>query len=201
MKYKITLFFVLILSAALFSQAGWKKEFSKNGIDVYTRPMPGTSIKEFKGTGVIDGTIEEVNAVLDNIPGLKSWMPDCLVSRVVEKKGAGHLIIYQVIKTPWPLEHRDFTFETVITKGGDRIIRTVKAVSHPSVPPVDKYVRITDMNGEWILKRYGESGDKTYAEYRIKSDPGGNIPASIANSTSKKLPYETILGLRKQLKK
>jgi hypothetical protein len=201
MKYKISLIFILLSAIALFSQTGWQKEFSKNGIDVYTRPIPGTSIKEFKGTGVIDGSIEEVNAILDNIPGLKNWMPDCLVSKVIEKKGSGHLIIYQVIKTPWPLEHRDFAFETVITVSREKITRTVKAVSHPSVPKVDKYVRITDMTGEWILKRHGEAGDKTYAEYRIKSDPGGNIPASIANSTSKKLPYETILGLRKQLKK
>lgn len=57
------------------------------------------------------------------------------------------------------------------------------------------------MTGEWILKKHGDSGDKTYAEYRIKTDPGGNIPASIANSTSKKLPYQTILGLRKEIKK
>lgn len=201
MRIRIAIFCIVIASVSLSGAPQWQKEFSKEGIDVFTRAIEGTSIKEFKGTGVIDGTIEEVNAVLDNIPALTKWMPDCLVSKVIEKKGPNHFILYQVIKTPWPLQHRDFTFETVITVSSDKIVRTVKALSHPSVAPVDKYVRITDMTGEWILKKHGNEGEKTYAEYRIKTDPGGNIPVSIVNSTSKKLPYQTILGLRKEVVK
>jgi hypothetical protein len=81
----------------------------------------------------------------------------------------------------------------------------IKALSYPSVPPAvppaDKYARITDLTGEWILKKHSNAVDKTYAEYRIKSDTGGNIPASIVNFTSKKLHYETIPGLRQGLKK
>ena len=201
MRTWITMFCFIIVSVSVTGEPQWQKEFSKEGIDVYTRAIEGASIKEFKGTGIIDATIEDVNAVLDDIPGLTRWMPDCLVSKVIEKKGANHYILYQVIKTPWPLQHRDFAFETKITISPDKIIRTVKALSHPSVAPVDKYVRIIDMTGEWILKRHGNDGEKTYAEYRIKSDPGGSIPVSVANSSSKKLPYQTILGLRKELVK
>jgi hypothetical protein len=53
-------------------------------------------------------------------------MPDCIVSRIVEKKSNDYMILYQVIKTPWPLNSRDFTFETRIIKDKEKIIELLK---------------------------------------------------------------------------
>jgi hypothetical protein len=183
----------------LFGDNGWNAEFSKNGITVYTRAVAGSDIKEFKGIGIIDAPVEVVNNALNDIPNLANWMPDCLVSKIAEKKSDDYMILYQVIKTPWPLNSRDFTFETRIIKDNDKIIRTVKAVPHPSYPPTANYVRITNMTGQWTLLKQ-DNNTRTLATYQIKTDPAGNIPVSIANKTSKKLPYETILRLREQAK-
>lgn len=189
----------LFSSVMLFGDNGWEAEFSKNGITVYTRAVAGSDIKEFKGIGIIDAPVEVVNNALDDIPNLANWMPDCLVSKIAEKKSDDYMILYQVIKTPWPLNSRDFTFETRIIKDKDKIIRTVKAVPHSSYPPTGNYVRITNMTGQWTLLRQ-DNNTRTLATYQIKTDPAGNIPVSIANTTSKKLPYETILRLREQAK-
>ncbi len=189
----------LFLSVMLFGDNGWNAEFSKNGITVYTRTVAGSDIKEFKGIGIIDAPVEVVNNALDDVPNLANWMPDCLVSIIAEKKSDDYMILYQVIKTPWPLNSRDFTFETRIIKEKDKIIRTVKAVPHSSYPPTRNYVRITNMTGQWTLLRQ-DNNTRTLATYQIKTDPAGNIPVSIANTTSKKLPYETILRLREQAK-
>lgn len=182
----------------LFSDDGWYTEFNKSGITVYTRVVAGSDIKEFKGVGLIDAPVEVVNNVLDDIPNLANWMPDCLVSRIVEKKSNDYMVLYQVIKTPWPLNSRDFTFETKITKDKDKIIRTVKAVPHSFYPPSGNYVRITNMTGQWTLLKQ-DNGTRTLAIYQIKTDPAGNIPVAVANSTSKKLPYETLIRLRQQV--
>lgn len=189
---------ITLLTLPLYGDDGWKTEFSKNGVTVYTRAVAGSDIKEFKGIGVIDAPVEVVNNVLDDIPNLANWMPDCLVSRIVEKKSNDYMILYQVIKTPWPLNSRDFTFETKITKEKDKITRTVKAVPHPSYPPSGNYVRITNMTGMWTLIKQ-DNGTKTLAIYQIKTDPAGNIPVAVANTTSKKLPYETISRLKQQV--
>ena len=191
----IIFFFSTIM---LFSDDGWYTEFNKSGITVYTRVVAGSDIKEFKGVGLIDAPVEVVNNVLDDIPNLANWMPDCLVSRIVEKKSNDYMVLYQVIKTPWPLNSRDFTFETKITKDKDKIIRTVKAVPHSSYPPSGNYVRITNMTGQWTLLKQ-DNGTRTLAIYQIKTDPAGNIPVAVANSTSKKLPYETLIRLRQQV--
>lgn len=196
-NYTVVLF--LLLTSMLMGDNGWNTEFTRNGITVYTRAVAGSDIKEFKSIGIIDAPAEVVNNVLDDIPNLVNWMPDCIVSRIVEKKSNDYMILYQVIKTPWPLNSRDFTFETRIIKDKEKIIRTVKAVPHPSYPQTGNYVRITNMTGQWTLLRQ-DNNTRTLATYQIKSDPAGNIPVSIANATSKKLPYETLLRLKEQVK-
>lgn len=196
LKYTAIIF--ILSTAILLGDDGWYTEFSKNGITVYTRAVVGSDIKEFKGIGIIDAPADVVNNVLDDIPNLANWMPDCLVSRIAEKKSNDYMILYQVIKTPWPLNSRDFTFETRISRDKEKIIRTVKAVPHPSYPPTGNYVRITNMTGQWTLLRQ-DNNTKTLAIYQIRTDPAGNIPVAIANTTSRKLPYETLLRLRQQV--
>jgi uncharacterized membrane protein len=198
-NFRYALIILILPAVMLFADNGWNAEFSKNGITVYTRAVAGSDIKEFKGIGIIDAPVEVVNNVLDDIPNLANWMPDCLVSKIAEKKSDDYMILYQVIKTPWPLNSRDFTFETKIIKEKDKIIRTVKAVPHSSFPPTGNYVRITNMTGQWTLLRQ-DNNTRTLATYQIKTDPAGNIPVAIANSTSKKLPYETLLRLKEQVK-
>ena len=144
-------FFIL----PVWGKEEWKKEFSKNGVVVYTRAVSGSDIKEFRGICTINADIETVNNALSDIPNLASWMPDCLVSKIVKKKSENNLTIYQVIKTPWPLDDRDFTFETKIIRKDNKIIRTVNAVSDGAYPPVKKYVRIKNMSGRWILSSVG----------------------------------------------
>jgi len=197
LNYTAVLF--LLFTSMLMGDNGWNTEFTKNGITVYTRAVAGSDIKEFKSIGIIDAPADVVNKVLDDIPNLANWMPDCIVSRIVEKKSDDYMILYQVIKTPWPLNSRDFTFETKIIKEKDKIIRTVKAVPHSSYPQTGNYVRITNMTGQWTLLRQ-DNNTRTLATYQIKSDPAGNIPVAIANATSKKLPYETLLRLKEQVK-
>ena len=58
---KKLLFIVLIAAAAtstalLSAEENWNEEFTKEGIIVYTRPVEGSSLNEFKGKG-----IKEVN--------------------------------------------------------------------------------------------------------------------------------------------
>jgi len=197
LKYGAVIF--LLSSMILYGDNGWNTEFSRNGITVYTRAVAGSDIKEFKGIGIIDAPVEVVNNVLDDIPNLANWMPDCFISKIAEKKSEDYMILYQVIKTPWPLNSRDFTFETRIIKEKDKIIRTVKAVPHSAYPPTGNYVRITNMTGKWILLRQ-DNNTRTLATYQIKTDPAGNIPVAIANATSKKMPYETLLRLKEQVK-
>jgi len=186
-----------ILIPSVYAAGEWKNAKNKHGISVFTRDIEGSDIDEFMGKGLINAPLERVNMVLDDIPRLKDWMPNCLKSILVSKKSNTFITIYYELKTPWPLSNRDVVFSSKVIIKKDRIIRTVYAVKHPAVPEKKGIVRMTEMVGKWVLMR---KGDKTHATYWIKSNPAGSLPTSIANMASKTLPYETIKKLRTQVK-
>jgi hypothetical protein len=55
------------------------------------------------------------------------------------------------------------------------------------------------IRGHWILTAV-RGGKATEVEYQVHANPGGSLPDWIANLASKKLPQQTLLGLRKQVK-
>ena len=72
-----------LTSGTVFSASNWKKEFMKNGISVYTRPIEGSSFKEFKGVGMIHASMEACQKVLMDIPNLTIWMPNCISAKIL----------------------------------------------------------------------------------------------------------------------
>ena len=200
-KFYVSLCSVVIAAFALGSVAmggsAWESVKQAEGISVFTKEVPGSDFDEFKGVAVIDAPMEVVNNVLDDVPALATWMPNCIVSKLISKK-ANVITIYYELKTPWPLSNRDVVFYSKVIKKKDKIFRPIYATTHPAYPPKKGKVRMTDMVGKWVLTR---KGNKTHAVYQIKSDPAGNIPAGIANMGSKELPFQALQGLRRMVKK
>ena len=56
-----------------------------------------------------------------------------------------------------------------------------------------------ELDGSWTLDYLGPGATK--AAYRIKVNPGGSIPAWLANTTTKEIPFNTMLGLMNMVKK
>ncbi len=194
LKIITVIFLTLAISVPLYSGESWKLVKSKGSINVYTKPIPGSKFKEFKGVAYINASMEKINKIIDNISGLTKWMPNCIISKTIKKNSENHIILYQELKSPWPVSNRDFVVESFIKKTPGKIIRTLKAINYPAVPVKKGKIRITDMKGRWILTKKGDN--KTLVVYQVKSNPGGTLPASIANLASKDLPYKAIQGLR-----
>jgi hypothetical protein len=200
-KTILTLLLTIIISSValpLLSDGTWSEVKIKDGIKVLTRPVKGSEINEYMGVGIIEASLSEVNAVLDDLTQLVNWMPNCKVAKLIGRQSANHYFSYQVLKTPFIASDRDYVIETNIIITPQKITRTFKAVNHPDIPINEKLVRITELNGEWILTR---KDDKTELVYRIRINPAGNLPEELINSSSQKLPYRTISNLITFIKK
>lgn len=195
-KIEILIISILIAVPA-FSEKPWKRVVNENGIEVYTRGVEDSKFKEFKGIGEVNASIQVIANVLNDIAGMTDWMPNCSTSRLINKISPNHLILYQVIDSPWPVKNRDFIVESKITITRGKMHRTINAISHPEVPPVKENIRVIDMTGQWILTRIDDK--KTHVLYQIKSDPAGKLPAWLVNTASKDLPYKAIKGLREMV--
>jgi len=185
---------LLLVAYAGFSATEWTKEFTKNGVTVSTRAVEGSGFKEFKGEVLINAPLEKVDAIIQDATGYTSWMSDCLEAAILEEKSPTHLIYYQATKAPWPVSNRDMVLDVTVTKTPDKIVRKMRHSVHAKKPVRSGYVRVPKLDGEWIELRKGE---QTYVIYRVKMDMGGSLPASVANTTATKIPYETMLGLRR----
>lgn len=194
-KTIITALLTIIISTVAFpllSDGTWTEVNNKDGIKVLTRPVKGSEINEYMGIGIIEASLTEVNTVLDDLPQLVNWMPNCKVAKLIGRQSADHFFSYQVLRTPFIASNRDYVIETKIIITPHKITRTFKAVNHPNIPINKGLVRITELDGEWILTRID---NKTELVYRIRINPAGNIPEELINSSSQKLPYKTISNL------
>ncbi|HON79469.1 MAG TPA: START domain-containing protein [Spirochaetota bacterium] len=199
-KYFRTALLVVLMAATsgvVFSASNWTKEFTKNGISVYTRPIEGSSFKEFKGVGMIPASMEACQKVLMDIPNLTRWMPDCISAKLLSSSNGGSSVItYNETKTPWPVSNRDVVSQSKVVVTNDRITHYITAINRPDLAPLKSgNVRMTKMTAQWTLIR---KGPKTLAIYQVRADPGGSLPAWLANKSSRDLPLNTLIGLKRR---
>jgi hypothetical protein len=190
-----------LLSFTLFAQTEWREVKHSNGVRVFTRPSEGSPLDEFKGVTIIDAPLEVIVEVIRDVPAQPEWMADCIEARVVKQFGENDYLVYSMNSAPWPVSNRDVIVRSKGTanmeKGTVSIIFT--ALKDSPVPIRAGVVRITDLLGQWHLKKISSS--KTEVIFIIKANPAGNIPASIANMSSREIPYRTLLNLKKMAKK
>ncbi len=183
----------------------WKHVMDKDGIKVSKRLIPGTNRYEFKGVGVIDATAGTIAAIIEDVPGTPKWQKNCLHAEVVKWVQDDKQIQYWICPAPWPVKDRDVEFE-VNTKvdlnriekdlnTGSRIVVKIKALDTPVEPVNKKYVRLKRLRVKWVLE--GIAGGKTNLTYTVQPDFGPSVPDTFPNFMGKKLPYDTIIGLRK----
>jgi hypothetical protein len=223
------LFSFLLIAAVPAFASDWVQESDQDGIKVFTRPIAGSNIKEFKGEAVINANFKKINAVVDNIPNLERWMADTGTNELldqynVQPSGSKELFLYNITTTPFGVAYRYSIVYSKVTVTNTSIVRTIELSPESRLTPValtklkavesalplkkgkkvlDKSVKkqmvcVAELNGEWIFEKINEN--QTKVTYRIKTNPGGSIPTSLANSTAKSMPYNTIKGLIGQLK-
>ncbi len=180
----------------------WEKVSNKNDILVERRTVPGSNLKEFRGRGVVDAPVARVLAVLQDAPHRHEWMSDCSTSYVLEEDHEKRTqIAYHRTKAPWPVADRDSInrAEIRIDLQQRRIVLPFEAIDHPKGPPIKGVVRMPFLRGHWVLSPVRE-GRATEVEYQVHANPGGALPDWLANVASKKIPHDTLIGLRRQVK-
>lgn len=173
---------------------------NKNGVNQYQRTVNGSDLKEYIAITVMDARIEVVGEVFRDIEAQPLWMPTCIEARIVKKIDRNRMIIYTVMKSPWPTKDRDIVikndmkYDLINGKG----LITFKALKQPLVPLREDRVRITELTGSFKMEYLGR--DKTKLIYRQIVDPGGDVPLKIAYLIIKNNPYNTLVNLKEIVK-
>lgn len=195
---QIGLLLMVCLGAALpvGGQESWKSVMEKDGITVYARPAEGSPLDQFKGVMVVKASIETCVALLRDVPEQPKWMGDCRDSRLLKTIDKNHIVVYNVLKAPWPLANRDLQIDTVFEENRKegRVVVRMKACPEEIIP-VTRYVRIKDMQAQCILEKI--DAVTTRVIYINLVNPV--VPAAMGNMFMKNNTSKTLSGFRKMV--
>jgi len=177
----------------------WELSKSKNGISVYTRRVDYSNYKEFKGEVLVTANSEQVITLLKNIAGYKEWLPDCMESKRLKKIDELQQINYVLTDFPWPYDDRDLIYRFTLKDKKSEQIKILIENKPEYIQNRDGIVRIQSAKGLWLITPTSEN--KTKLVYQMHVEPGGYVPAWLANLKITDTPYGFLYNLRKQLEK
>ena len=118
----------LLASNTLFAQS-WNLVKDKDGIKVYTRAEPNSTLKSFRGEAMLDAPVDKISRwIMD--PGKREWWADTFTElTLLDYKEGKYIRYYAVYGLPWPLTDRDIATETRLSE--DSITGVTTMVSRP----------------------------------------------------------------------
>jgi hypothetical protein len=144
-------------------------------------------------------SLKEVLTVILDVKNYESLFPDCMNPKILKQEGEYYDVHHIQVKVPWPVKNRDTVYEqkTVVDDNGKHAIVTLKPI--PDYIAEDKdFLRIREGSGFWELKEDGSNN--VQVTYQFHGEPGGDIPAWLANSFVETHPLQTLKNLKNRLK-
>lgn len=198
---RITLIaFLYLLTGTSFGQYNWKLEKDKNGIKVYSSDMSNSSFKAVKVECTLTGSYTKLVSILTKVPQFSNWIYNTKLSKLVRQTTPLDFVYYSETHLPWPLSNRDAVIHLRIRTDSLPRVLTIMGSGVPDlVPEIPGKVRVSKYAASWKVTMPTAKTIKIY--YVLELNPGGSIPAWVANSFSDKGPFETFSNLAELLKK
>ena len=174
----------------------WKKDLEKDDIIIYTRHIEGSKFKEFLAEASMNGTIDKFIEVFTDIEAYPNWMPDCKSVEIIDSPTPFDITYHLTLKVPFPFANRDMVQQLVLNRQDSSL--EIDLINRPNeIPEYKKHVRIQNAVGHWRIEE--KAPDKLDIEFQYHADPGGDIPAWLANTFIVKSPHTTLRRIKKML--
>jgi len=182
------------------SKQDWKQVKHVGGVTIYSRPHPGSHLKEFKAIGEIDASSGTVHRVIDDVEAYPSFMPYTAEARVIERNQ--HSILSYQRVSPKIVSDRDYTVriekKSWPAGNGTAYLSEWKPANERGPAEKSGVFRVKLNNGSWLLEPNGVN--KTRATYRVFTDSGIVVPPLLANKISETGIRKLFAAVRKQAK-
>ncbi len=199
LKYYIWIILMIFGYGGLAGQGAWELAKKTDGITIHTRAISGSGFKEFKAEAVIDNNLEAIVAAMQDPVVSKAMNSSTMEIKVLEESETRR-VHYVASDAPWPVSDRDgvFLFEySFLPSSG--AVRVDLGCLPDYLPEKTDRVRIKKSKGYWLFTPLENGQVKVF--YQLHVEPGGNIPAWLANSSVVDTPLSNISALRRHSKK
>lgn len=201
MSVRRVVFFGLLISLSS-SLCAWTlvKEDAHHNLRIYTQSVDHSAMKAYRGTMRLRSSLAAPIALLQDNTVAEQWMHNVAILEVIEEVSDSERLMYMISKAPWPVKDRDSVVHTQVTQDTTSYTVRVDVIARDDVFPAnDDFVRVNRMQGYWQFTPL-ENG---YIDivYEAHADPSGAIPAWLANTVVVDVPFYTLLGMQRMLKK
>jgi len=177
----------------------WILVKNSDDIQIYTKEIPGSNLKELKITTKFETNIDALLTLITDIPTQPSYIFGCMTATRVGTSTAYDQFFYQTLYMPWPFTNRDAVCKQAVHPKSRHDDLAINTKNEDGLVPISSdYQRIHSMNSSWRFIKINEK--TTSAEYRLRLNPGGSVPNWLVNMFIDKGPFKTILNMRKLLK-
>ena len=178
--------------------SGWMLKDQKDGISVYSRHSEISKFNDIEVQMDLPGTVAQLTTILFDVQKYPEWAYSTRSAVPMRKIGANELIYYSEISVPWPLTNRDFCADVVLSYDSTRHVTNVVSRGLKDFLPEKKgLVRIPRSMAVWNISQ--KSDGVVHVQYVLQIDPGGCLPAWIANMFATRGPMESFGNLKKKM--
>ena len=177
------------------SAQSWVFVKEKEGIRLFTRKEANSSVKSFKGDVYLHTQIEKVYSLITNVKNFDWWDDDISEIKVLHYEKDKVIQYYLIYDVPWPIADRDLVVDSHITIDPVTGIISVEARSLLNViPEKPDLVRIKKYWQTWTLVPVEK--DLVHLILEGSVDPGGSVPAWLANMVITETPLKVIRSVK-----
>ncbi|MBS1620126.1 MAG: lipid-binding protein [Bacteroidetes bacterium] len=189
-----------MLSLKSSSQYVWKQEKDKDGIKVYIASREGSKFRAVKVECTLKGTYAKLFSILSDVTNQKNWVYNSKSSYLISRVSPAEIVYYTETHLPWPMNNRDAVIRLRFHTDSLPEFLTITGTGEPTyIPEKTGKVRVPHFKANWKVTM--PAGNSIRLIYIAEADPGGSIPAWIANMFVDKGPFESFKKLSVLLSK
>jgi ribosome-associated toxin RatA of RatAB toxin-antitoxin module len=186
-----------LLTATAVPAVEWERLSEKDGTLVERRVVPGSRMGEIRVTAhspmapaAVFETIWKHQEYLEFVPYLKRL--------TVLSDTGDERVAYEQLALPF-VRDRDYTVRSRrrVDPATHRYEILIESANDAGPPPDGSHVRVTKIRGSWITEP-GPDGKGSLVRYEMKSDPGGMIPAWVADRTMRRAAADLVRAMLKR---
>lgn len=185
------------LDAVQVDERQWKLVSVRDGIQVYMAHNDESRVKTFRGIMELEvDDFYSLPALTEDYPFYSRWL--YLISELseVRRHSAVDRDVVVLTRLPWPVANRDAGMSMKTVQDPQTLAISYELRSRDGIVPVNEgYVRIPELAGHFSMTPIG--GRKVKIDFEILLDPGGYIPAFLANFILKDIPYQSLQRFRR----
>lgn len=163
--------------------AEWSEAYRTAELVIFTKDV--VEGRRIVAIAEVDAPPEVIFNVVNDFDHYPDFMPYVKESRVLSRKNDSELMTYMRIAPPF-VNERDYPLKFRMTRGtpaNNGVFKTEWTAYPEAQPEVEGVVRVKLNEGSWIAEPL-DGGTRTRLTYTLLTNPGGLIPAFVANMSN-----------------